>query len=137
MASYSLGKLLRHISGALFVWIVVGWVSEGREPYPGFTAAFLGACYLLSGWLSYLKSQGTDVMARLKRKEKPEAPYFHRREKNLKPKAWCWGNRHRFDDDMDEILADDPTGIPLDARQKLDALAFALVGLVLLALSML
>ncbi len=137
MAAYTFKKFTWHTAICLAVWIVVDRFSPEGRLYAGFMTAFLGSCYLLAGWLSYLKSKGTDVLGRLRRRPPPQVPYFHRRDKAQKPQVWLWGNEHPFDDDLAETTQDEVSNIPPNKRRELDAMAFALVGLVLLALSML
>ncbi|HHY12715.1 MAG TPA: hypothetical protein GX529_08810 [Firmicutes bacterium] len=137
MAAYGFTKFSWHMAICLAVWIIIDRLSPEGRLYAGFMAAFLGSCYLLAGWLSYLKSTGTDVIARLKRKAPPQVPYFHRRDKAQKPQVWFWGNKHPFDDDLAETAQEHTSNIPPTTRHKLDAMAFALVGLLLMALSML
>ncbi len=63
MAAYTFKKFTWHTAICLAVWIVVDRFSPEGRLYAGFMTAFLGSCYLLAGWLSYLKSKGTDVLA--------------------------------------------------------------------------
>ncbi len=133
VAAHALKKFLWHSSIGLIVWVIISYFSPAGRLYAGFMVAFMGFCYLLVSWLEYLKSKGTDVIARLKPKTPPQIPFFHRKNKVLKPRLWFWGNKHFFDDDLPRIIQE--SNIPLIKRQKLKAMIYALVGIFLLALS--
>lgn len=136
MISYKFRRLVSRLSVCLAVWLVMDRFSPDGRVYAGFAAAFLGAVHLLAGWLSYLKSTGTDVLGRLKRRPTPQAPYFHLRDKAPKPRAGFGHIDHPYDDDLPESVEEQASHIPLHTRHRLDAVVYAAAGLILLALSM-
>ena len=72
MVRYALKKLLFHLGVCLLVWFLILRFSLHGKLYAGWFAGVLAACYLLAGWLSYLKSQGTDLGKLIRRKRAPE-----------------------------------------------------------------
>ena len=120
-------KLILHLALCAVICLALARFSVGEQLYAGFAAAFLGAAYLLAAWLRWLKSGGTDLMGRFRRKTPPQTPYFH------SPRT---ARRHESDSLEDE--RDERDGnLPEPLRLRLDALAFALCGAVMLVVSML
>ena len=133
---YFLKKLIWHAALGVFIFLIVKKFSPLGSVYAGWTAGFIGACYLLAGWLRYLKSKGTDLLALIRRRGKPEVPYYLRGpEKLRKTKLSFNGNRHVFDDDEEEILAQDEFAKDPISQLRISALAFACTGALLLLLS--
>ena len=124
-----------------FCLCVIVWFAADRlaaEPrYAGWIAAFVGACYLLAGWLQYLKSNHVDIVARFRRRKSKETPYFLRGEKQAKTRIGFNGNRHDFDDDMETAAEAEDDDIPVEQRRRLTALVYLIVGIVALCWSQL
>lgn len=132
MASYTLKKFFFHLSVCAVIWLLIDFLSPQGRLYAGWFSGFLGACYLLAAWFSYLKSKGTNFLAKLRRHH-PQVPYYLRgAEKEQKPRLSLNGIRHIFDDDLAETAEERASEIPLPARQKLNAVAWAAVGVALL-----
>lgn len=118
----------------LAVWLAVR-LSSPLPQHAGWAAAFAGACYLLAAWFEYLKSKGTDIMAKLRRKRE-EVPYYLRGEKYKKPRLSLFGTRHDFSDDMETASEGEyDAELPLSERRRLTMLAFLAVGAALLVFS--
>ncbi len=133
---YFAKKFIWHAALGVFVWLIVRRFSPLGSVYAGWTAGLMGACYLFAGWLRYLKSRGTDLIALIKRRGKPEVPYYLRGpEKLRKTKISFSGNRHVFDDDEEEILGRDDFAKDPVRQLRVSALAFACNGALLLLLS--
>jgi hypothetical protein len=129
-------KYLWHAAVGAAVWLLVRVFSPQGRVYAGWTAGLLGACYLLAGWLSRLKLQGSDLAARLRRRRPPETPYYLRgAEKSVRPRLSLGGSRHTFDDDLNETA--DPLGEAFDKDDihVIRAVAWAAAGITLLVLS--
>ena len=110
--------------GTILSTAVAGLATEGKRS-GGYMAAFLGAVYLLWAWITYSKIGG-GLLTRLKFLQKPEVPYFHRRDKQT-----------RYDDSLAEENQDRLDAIlPIPARYRADAIAYLMCGAVLLVLSM-
>ncbi|HHW27183.1 MAG TPA: hypothetical protein GXX23_07580 [Firmicutes bacterium] len=137
MIPYAIRNLVWHLAACLGVCWAVGRFSSEGPVYAGFMAAFLGSAYLLAGWLAYLKSIGTDLVSKLKGRQPPEVPYFHRKQKTRRPLLRLGRKIHTIDDDLAETVNDQAGGIPPDRRHKIDAACYAVVGLMLLVLSLL
>ncbi len=137
MAVYTLKKIALHLAACAVVWTLVALFSPGGRLYAGWTAGVLGACYLLAAWFAYLKSKGTDFMKLIRRKRPPRVPYYLRgSDKNAKARLTINNIRHEYDDDLAQTAEEGANeGLPLVARQRLSALAWLVVGAVLLALS--
>jgi hypothetical protein len=136
MARYVVKKIFWHLLWGAAVWLLIDLFSPAGARYAGWFAGFLGACYLLAGWLSWLRSRGTDLSRLLRRKRAPEVPYYLRGpEKDRKTRLSINGNRHFFDDDLADSAAERVTGVPRDALARWKALAFLVVGVLLLTLS--
>lgn len=133
MVKFVAKKCLWHICLGILVWLVVCAFSSWGRIYAGWMAGLMGACYLLAGWLSWLKSKGTDLMSLIRRKKPPEVPYYLRGvDKNIKPKIGIGGNRHKFDDEKPSEEDSD-----MDRNQLFRGRAFAwgIAGAFLLFLS--
>ena len=78
MVNYALKKLGYHFAICLIAWFLILKFSPYTGIYAGWFSGFLSACYLLAGWLAYLKSKGTDFGKLLRRKKPPETPYYLR-----------------------------------------------------------
>ena len=136
MFGYVAKKTLWHLGAGLLVWLLVGAFSAWGRIYAGFAAGFLGACYLLAGWLCWMKAGGTDLMGRIRRQKPPEVPYYLRGvDKADKPRWGIGGNRHTFADEEPEPANLPPEGTAPKAELKGKALSWALAGVLLLLLS--
>lgn len=135
MVRYVFKKLLYHMCACLLVWFLIAEFSAGGRLYAGWFAGFLGACYLLAGWLSYLKSKGTDLAGLLRRKSAPETPYYLRGAgKERRPRLRLSGIRHAFDDGLAEAEEQDAP-FPKATRYRLNAVAWAVNGVLQFVLS--
>ena len=74
MVNYALKKLGYHFAICLIAWFLILKFSPYTGIYAGWFSGFLSACYLLAGWLSYLKSKGTDFGKLLRRKKPVMTP---------------------------------------------------------------
>lgn len=129
-------KYLWHIAFGLAVWLCVRLLSPGGSVYAGWTAGLLGACYLLAGWVSWMKCRGTDLSALLRRKRPPEVPYYLRgTDKTVRTRLSLNGNRHTFDDDLAETADPLSEEHPKETLWRIRAAAWAAVGVTLLILS--
>ncbi len=129
-------KYLWHVAFGAAVWLAVRLLSPSGSVYAGWTAGLMGACYLLAGWISWMKCRGTDLSALLRRKRPPEVPYYLRgADKSVRPRLSLNGTRHTFDDDLTETA--DPVGEAFSKETvwKIRAAAWAAVGITLLVLS--
>ncbi len=143
MFVYTLKKFAYHMVAGVLVWFLVGLFSREGRLYAGWAVGVLAAMYLLAAWFSYLKSRGTDVMKLIRRKRPPDTPYYLRGpDKRIKPALTLNNIRHTFDDDLAETAGEGAIGngegeepLPLNTRQKLNALAWLAVGLALFGLS--
>ena len=87
MVRFTLKKLLFHLSICLLGYFLILQFSRLGKVYAGWFSGFLAACYLLAGWLAYLKSKGTDLGKLIRRKRPPEVPYYLRNvQKERKPR---------------------------------------------------
>lgn len=134
MALYTVRKTMIHLALSGGICVLIGVLSAHGRVYAGFAAAFLGAAYLLSAWLRFLKSSGTDVGAWLRRKAPPGVPYFHRREKQSK--SGLYGGKDRFEDSLTDEQNEREEHLPLKVRLRGDALSFVLCGVLLLVSSL-
>lgn len=134
MALYTIKKTIIHLALSGGICALIGVLSAHGRLYAGFAAAFLGAAYLLSAWLRFLKSSGTDVGAWLRRKAPPGVPYFHRRDKQ--GKSGLYGGKGRFEDSLADEQNDRDEHLPLKIRLRGDALSFVLCGILLLVSSL-
>ena len=76
-------------------------------------------------------------MKLIRRKRPPNVPYYLRGpEKQLKPRLSLDGLRHEADDDLPEMAEERASEIPLAARLRLNALAWAAVSAAMLILSL-
>ena len=129
-------KLLWHTFFGAGVWLLVRRLSPWGSVYAGWTAGLMGSCYLLAGWINWMKCRGTDLGALLRRRRPPEVPYYLRgADKSVRPRLSLNGLRHSFDDDLAETA--DPAAQTL-AREELwrvRAVALAAAGVFLLTLS--
>jgi len=137
MTSYVVKKILWHTAVAMVIWFLIDLFSPEGRLYAGWFIGFLGACYLLVGWLNFMKSRGTDIIGRLSRAKGPEVPYYLRgADKSEKPKlSILYGKRFFFDDDLQEKYesqTEDMDGIKL---LQCRALAFGICGILFLVLS--
>lgn len=102
--------------------------------HSGFVAAFMGACWLLAAWVQYLKSNGVDFFRGFRR-EAREVPYYLRAEKDRKPRLSINGNRHSFDDGLNESADLSGEGASERSMRRANMWAFLIAGTVLLAWS--
>ncbi len=136
MVNYALKKLGYHFAICLIAWFLILKFSPYTGIYAGWFSGFLSACYLLAGWLSYLKSKGTDFGKLLRRKKPPETPYYLRNvAKERKPRQGLNGARHVFDDDLAETAEEQDSLLPPPVRHRATAIAFAINGILLFILS--
>ncbi len=136
MVRYALKKLLFHLGVCLLVWFLILRFSLHGKLYAGWFAGVLAACYLLAGWLSYLKSQGTDLGKLIRRKRAPQTPYYLRNAaKERKPRQGLAGARHVFDDDLSETAEEQSSVVPGNARNRAKAIALAINGVLMFVLS--
>lgn len=136
MVRYALKKLLFHLGVCLLVWFLILSFSLNGKLYAGWFAGVLAACYLLAGWLAYLKSHGTDLGKLIWRKRAPETPYYLRNAaKEHKPRQGFMGARHIFDDDLSETAEEQASVLPENTRNRAKAMAFAINGVVMFVLS--
>lgn len=136
MALYTLKKIAYHIALCAIVWLLIDQFSREGRLYAGWAAGALGAMYLLAAWFSYLKSKGTDFLKLIRRKHPPDVPYYLRGpDKETKAKLNLNGLRHAFDDDLAESADERANVLALQTRQRLNALAWAVVGAALLCVS--
>ena len=137
MPLYTIKSFAWRLALGALVCLLMGLFSTGGAVYAGFAGGFLGALFLLMGWLKLLKTRGTDIWGLLKRKSPPEAPYFHRKDKQSPPSVWPGKNRFRHDDGLE---ADASSGYDSDLsegqRLKGDAWGGMLSGVILLAASL-
>ena len=135
MVNYALKKLGYHFAICLIAWFLILKFSPYTGIYAGWFSGFLSACYLLAGWLAYLKSKGTDF-GKLLRRKKPETPYYLRNAaKERKPRQGLNGARHVFDDDLAETAEEQDSLLPPPVRHRATAIAFAINGILLFILS--
>ncbi|MBQ9535850.1 MAG: hypothetical protein IJU78_08405 [Clostridia bacterium] len=131
-----LKKYLWHASAGAAVWLLVRVFSPQGRVYAGWTAALLGACYLLAGWISWLRRRGTDFGALLRRRRPPETPYYLRgADKSVRPRLSLNGSRHTFDDDLAETADALGEAFDKDDIHVIRAVAWAAAGATLLLLS--
>ena len=137
MTAYILKKILLQgcISAALCA--LMGLFSRGGRMYAGFAAAFLGAAYLLAAWLRWLRAGGTDLLRLLRRRETPQVPYFHQRDKLKTPGVWPGRGKFAYEDSLDSERQQRDSALPAPSRQRGEAAAFGVCGLALLAVSLL
>ncbi|HWQ58447.1 MAG TPA: hypothetical protein VN540_05455 [Clostridia bacterium] len=138
MTFYTLKKFIQHLAFCAAAWLAVYLFSREGSLYAGWAAGVLGAIYLLAAWFSYLKSKGTDFMKLIRRKRPPQVPYYLRgSDKRTKTTLTINNLRHEFDDDLAEAAAErENERFPLKTRQRLSALAWLAVGIVMLAWSL-
>ena len=137
LTAYTIRKFLYHLAVCAAVYLLVAAFSQGGRVYAGWAAGALGACYLLAAWFSFLKSKGTDFLKLIRRKRPPNVPYYLRGpDKQLKPRLSLDGLRHEADDDLPEMAEERASEIPLAARLRLNALAWAAVSAAMLILSL-
>lgn len=134
LAFYTMKKTMIHLALSGGICALIGVLSAHGRIYAGFAAAFLGAAYLLSAWLRFLRSSGTDVGAWLRRKAPPGVPYFHRRDKQ--GKSGLYGGKSRFEDSLADEQDERDEYLPLKTRLRGDALSFILCGTLLLISSL-
>lgn len=136
MLRYGIRKFLWHGGIGVAIWLILNRFSALGQVYAGWFAGLLGACYLLAGWLDWLKSRGTDLGKLLRRKRPPEVPYYLRgADKSIRPKLGIGGNRHTFEDDLSDGPETAEAGLGKKQTLISRAGAFAAVGVFLLALS--
>ena len=122
------------VAASFVIWLVADCFVAVRA-YSGYLAAFMGACFLLAAWLQYVKSKGSDIFRGLRRRKEPEVPYYLRGEKVKKTRLSIFGNRHTFDDDLDENADVNSDDVNDKERHKINAAAFLVTGLLLLVWS--
>ncbi|MDD5918833.1 MAG: hypothetical protein PUD73_07085 [bacterium] len=136
MVRFTLKKLLFHLSICLLGYFLILQFSRLGKVYAGWFSGFLAACYLLAGWLAYLKSKGTDLGKLIRRKRPPEVPYYLRNvQKERKPRQGLNGARHTFDDDLEETAEEQLPSVAPDVHQRARAVAFAANGVLMFLLS--
>lgn len=138
MLQYGIKKFLWHGAIGVVIWLILNRFSALGRVYAGWFAGLMGACYLLVGWLNWLKARGTDLGKLLQRKRPPEVPYYLRGvDKSRRPRLGIGGNRHTFEDDLSDGPETAEAEAGLEKKQVLygRAGAFAAVGVFLLVLS--
>lgn len=131
-----LRKLAYHLALCLLVWVLILLFSPQGRLYAGWFVGFLSACYLLAGWLAYLKSRGTDLLRLIRRKRAPETPYCLRGPGGgHKPRLTLNGIRHDFEDDLSEAAEAQAAEVSPKARHQINAAAFVVNGVLLFLLS--
>lgn len=143
------------------VILIVGLFSKGGRVYAGFAAALLGASYLLSAWVRFMRARGREVLPKLKLPSRRRAPYFHRNDKTDRPGirsvGYHFADFDGLDDEAEETAGDAAsdvagyddgrsTGTQTDAcvseqltgpqRQKAVSAAYAICGALLLTASL-
>jgi len=118
--------------------LAVGLFSVGGWIYAGFAAAFLGAAYLLSAWVKFMRTRNRRVLpdfgraSRSRSRELRRAPYFHRKEKTDRPGVRSVG--YHFNDSLEDEAEGDGR-LPAPLRQRAAAAAYAICGALLLIAS--
>ena len=134
MVRYLAKKCVWHLAVGLLGYIAVAALAS--RMHAGWFAGFLGACYLLAGWVCWMKGDGTDLPALMRRKRPPEVPYYLRGvDKTIKPKLGIGGNRHTFEDEEDAPSNLPPEELSPKGQLRLRGVSLALVGLLFLLLS--
>lgn len=137
MAKRILEKTAFNLAVCVFVYGLIMCFSRFDRVYAGWFAGLAGAVYLLIGWLFYLKAKGTDFTKLLKRKKPQSVPYYLQSpaEKRKGPRIGLNSPRHTTDDELDD--ADEQRESELTFKQQCSsrALAYALNGILMLALS--
>ena len=137
MRNYIIKKLLLHGCISACLCVLMGLFSRGEWLYAGFTAAFLGAAYLLAGWLRWLRAGGTDVLRLVRRKNAHQVPYFHQRDKQKIPGIWPGKGKFVYEDSLEsEAQERYDSEVPPGKRLQADAAAFGLCGVALLVISL-
>lgn len=133
---HMLKKLIWHISIGIAVWLLVRWLSPMGSVYAGWAAGLMGACYLLVGWLNWLKRRGTDLGAIIRRRRPPNVPYYLRgSDSAIHPRLGINRIRHTFDDDLDETVEHASQMLTVHESLLVKAVAFMVTGVLLLVLS--
>lgn len=132
---YFCKKLALHLGVSAATCAAVWVFSAQGRLYAGFAAGFLGAAYLLAGWLRYLKAGGTDILSRLRRKSGPQVPYFHRNDKTRTPGVLPTKRRFDYADGLEEERQDSLREIPPKLRLRAEAAAFTLCGAAMMVVS--
>ena len=133
---YAVKKILWHGGIGVILWLALNQFSLLGRIYAGWFAGLMGACYLLAGWLNWLKTRGVDLGKLLRRKRPPAVPYYLRGvDKSIRPKLGIGGNRHTFEDGLFHGQEAEEAGLGERQACFSRAAAFAAVGMFLLILS--
>lgn len=136
MIRYVLKKSSWHLAVGLLGYVAVAALTPQGRIYAGWFSGFLGACYLLAGWVSWMKGDGTDLPALIRRKRPPEVPYYLRGvDKHVKPRWGIGGNRHTFQDEVPEPANLPPEDLSPKGQLRLRGVSLGLVGVFFLLLS--
>jgi len=134
MIRYLAKKCVWHLGVGLLGYLAVTVLAS--RMHAGWFAGFLGACYLLAGWVCWMKGDGTDLPALLRRKRPPEVPYYLRGvDKTIKPKWGIGGNRHTFEDEETESANVMPEELSPKGQLRLRGISLAAVGVLYLLVS--
>lgn len=137
MLSFVLSKALTNALACLGLYLLARNLSENGPVYASFLAGFLGFCYLLFAWLSYLKSRGSQPFALLRRRQAPQVPQSLR-SPNEKPRRSLrpFAPRYPVEDSLDEEAGEAHGEIPRALQLRAGALIYLGLAILLLALSM-
>lgn len=134
MINYLAKKCVWHLGMGFLGYIAVTVLAS--RMHAGWFAGFLGACYLLAGWVCWMKGDGTDLPALIRRKRPPEVPYYLRGvDKTIKPKWGIGGNRHTFEDEEGEPSNLPPEELSPKGQLRLRGISLASVGVLFLLVS--
>ena len=134
MIKYLAKKCIWHLGIGILGYLAVTVFAS--RMHAGWFIGFLGACYLLAGWVCWMKGDGTDLPALMRRKRPPEVPYYLRGvDKAIKPKWGIGGNRHTFEDEEVESANLMPEDLSPKGQLRLRGVSLALVGVIFLLFS--
>lgn len=137
MTASALKKAAVYLLPCGVIWLLL-YLFASNPIYAAWSAALMGVCCLLAAWVQHQRARGQDVFAAFRKKNR-EVPYYLRGDAAKRPKTRLGinGNRHAFDDDLK--TAADPAGADVPARRQHNssALAFLIIGVLLLVWSQL
>lgn len=136
MLGFALRKTLTNLIVCLVLYALVARFSQGGQVYAGWLAGVLGACYLLAGWLAFLRTKGSRPFQAFRRKYPPEVPdslknpgFMARRRRSL------FGLSYLENDSLREEAEDDLSDLPEKSRFLVSALIYTVLGVAMLILS--
>lgn len=137
MLSFVFNKALMNLLASLGIYLLARGLFVDGPVYASFLAGFLGFCYLLAAWLSFLKSKGSRPFALLRRRQPAQVPQSLK-SPNEKPRRslFPFAPRYPLEDSLDEEAEDELSDIPKARQQQISALVYLGMALMLLALSM-